>query len=135
MGAFLSRDNPPTRPDFKTTVQEKKELPAWASDSYYVTPGDTLVQIAKRFDVPTRNVVTEDKTPPDPYRLRYWERLYIIPRSSSKRPETHKVTAGETLKRIALQHDMSMADIEAANPDVNFEKLNHNQVLHLKPLI
>lgn len=115
-------------------AQEEKELPAWASDSYYVTPGDTLVRIAKRFDVPTRNVVTEDKISPDPYRLRYWERLYIIPRSS-ERPETHKVVAGETLKRIARQHDMSMADIEATNPHVNFEKLYHNQVLHLKPLI
>lgn len=95
---------------------------------HLVQQGDTIVYIAYAFDVPTCNVVTASGGKPDPFNL--GKELFIVPRTTEP-PERHEVVAGEALHMIAQQYYMQKADIQAANPEVNFSELTHGQVLNL----
>jgi LysM repeat protein len=108
------------------------KLPPGASE-YAVQTGDTVVDIAYQFDVPTCNVVTTDGKLPDPFNLHPGQHLIILPRSTDP-PTTHHVVAGESLRVTAHQY-VSMqkytAAIEAANPNVDCSDLYPGQLIML----
>lgn len=101
---------------------------------YHVSCGDTVVDIAYQFDVPTCNVVTSDLQLPDPFNMHPGQHLIKLPRSTDP-PTTHHVVAGESLRIIAHQYvsmQKYMAAIEAANPDVDFYRLVPGQPICYK---
>ena len=97
---------------------------------YIIQRGDTVVRIAKAFDVPTSHVVTQQRTPPNPYKLYPGKNVFVLPRSSET-PDIHRVVAGETLQRIAGQHRLSVEEVEAANPGVDFSAIYDGQLVAL----
>ncbi len=115
---------PEPTPDLLARLDGKK----WRG--YQVVRGDTVVRVASSFEVPTGNVVQEDGSFPDPYRLFPGMRLIILPREPG-RPPNHRVVAGETLTRIAQEYDMPEWELQSANQDVNFDMLSHQQILRL----
>ncbi len=118
----------PTAPPIK--------LPAGAL-GYHVFHGDTVVDIAYQFDVPTCNVVTTDGNLPDPYGLHPGQQLVILPRSVEP-PTKHTVVAGECLRAITHQYvsmQKYMAAIEAANPGVDFCRLYPGEQIMLPNIL
>ena len=97
---------------------------------HLVTPGDTIVRIAQRYDVPTCNVLSQHGQLLDPYRLRYWQEVVIHPRST-QRPTSHSVVPGETADRIAQQHKISLSHLQLFNPAVNWSGLYQGQIIAL----
>lgn len=97
---------------------------------HLVTPGDTIVEIAQRYDVPTCNVLSPHGQLLDPYKLRYWQEVAIHPRST-QRSTSHSVVPGETADRIASQHKISLSHLQLVNPDVNWSGLYQGQSIAL----
>lgn len=92
--------------------------------------GDTVVDIAQSYGTLSSNVLTSNRQIPDPYDLVPGQQLVI--RLDPQAPQTtHKVVAGETLYIIAQQHNISLAALQAANPNVDTYKLQPGQDLRL----
>ncbi len=101
-----------------------------AGEQYEVQRGDTVLRIAQAFGTLTSNVVTEDHKLPDPYKLFPGQKLLVLEREAVRHTH-HKVVAGETLRTIAQQHEISLQSLQAVNPDTDPVRLVPGQILCL----
>ena len=81
-------------------------------DIYTVRSGDTVFSISRKYNVPEQIIIADNRIT-NPNNLVPGQDLVI---STNGTPYT--VSAGESLYSIAMQHDMSVDDILAANPDI-----------------
>jgi len=111
--------------------KQKKEASSGNTEVVHVvTAGETLYGISKKYDVPVAQL--ESANPKVSGGLKAGDSL-VIPRGDSKsdkgkkatpvktapKKETeHTVVAGETKFGIAKQYGISVAELEAANPDI-----------------
>lgn len=84
---------------------------------YTVQPGDTLRDIAQRFDVSVQTIVWANQLE-NPDLLRPDQELVVLPTTGV----LHTVAAGETLRQVAARYRVSLADLTRFNgipdPDV-----------------
>lgn len=94
--------------------------------SYTVQPGDTFYSIAARyeFSADTLYALNDRQTAP----LDSGQTLRL---PTGAEPQTHRVSAGETLSRIARQYDVSVQALRQANPDVQGDVIYTGQTLHI----
>ena len=97
---------------------------------HVVERGDTVVRIARRYGTFSSNVVTATGELPNPYRLKYGQTLYVRPIGNTK-PTTHTFILGETVAKIAAQHEITSLELLAANPGLDFNSLIQGQTLRL----
>jgi LysM repeat protein len=100
---------------------------------YRVQPGDTLSAIAARFHVSVSAVEAANPQIADPNKI-FPDELVHIPTSHVPAHDpapvaphvvTYLVQAGDTMSAIAAAHNISLAALEAANPQVTNPNLIH----------
>ncbi len=111
----------PLRQAFEETVLDCAALRSM-DETYVVQSGDTIVDIAQVF--------TSQGTIPDPYALFTGQELLTRLTPQAPKP-THRVVADETLLTIAQQHNISLAALQAANPNADTYRLQPGQALGL----
>ena len=101
-----------------------------ARRTYTVMPGDTLVEIAWAFDVPSGNITSADEKALDPWSLYPGQHLIILERSRFV-STSHIVIPGETKKIILQQHKISEDYLDELNQSIDWSNLSRGQVLRL----
>ncbi|MBL8644111.1 MAG: M23 family metallopeptidase [Rhodospirillaceae bacterium] len=81
---------------------------AGRSRTVTVQSGDTLYTISRRYNVPTRAIISRNGLQA-PYELRVGQQLILDP------ARTHTIPAGDTLSKIARQYGVEMRLIAEAN--------------------
>ncbi|MBL8629109.1 MAG: LysM peptidoglycan-binding domain-containing protein, partial [Rhodospirillaceae bacterium] len=81
---------------------------AGQSRTVMVQTGDTLYTVSRRYNVPTRAIISRNGLQP-PYELRVGQQLILDP------ARTHTVQTGDTLSKIARQYGVEMRLIAEAN--------------------
>lgn len=109
-------------------------------DKYIVGKGETVNQIAQKFNVTPYDIY---KLNPDAQKGLKPNSVLLIPKSKAKiaeasakpaakqSPKTHLVLAKETLFSIEKKYDVSDADLKKANPDLEKLGLQVGQVLNI----
>ena len=117
-----------------------------ASDTgtYVIQPGDTLFSIARRFNTSVSALAQENGIV-NPAHIFWGQRIRIpgqqpqplaeepnptpqLSPAPDNAPTVYVVSRGDTLNRIALQHNLTVAELLAANPDIrNANLLYANQ--------
>jgi LysM repeat protein len=95
--------------------------------TYKVAKGDTLAQIARKFNVTAESIVTLNQLT-DPDVLMLGQELKI-PGDASAASGTYTVQAGDTLGSIAQKLGVSMADLVKANNITDPNQVTVGQVL------
>lgn len=115
------------------TAQEK-------IDKYIVGKGETVNQIAQKFNVTPYDIY---KLNPDAQKGLKLNSVLLIPKSKGKiadqsvkpaakqQPKTHVVLAKETLFGIEKKYDLTDADLKKANPDLEKNGLQIGQTLNI----
>lgn len=108
---------------------------AQPSESYKVQNGDTLSSIARRYKT-SASALMKDNGIKDPTRLRVGQNLKIasgtasaesVAKTPAPKPAptkkasspVYKVQAGDTFYKIARNHSLTVAKLEALNPGIN----------------
>ena len=107
---------------------------------YRVRSGDTLSGIAARFDVSLAALEAANPQAVNPNRI-YINELISVPVSSAPAHQpspvpahivTYAVQAGDTMSAIAVAHHLSLAALEAANPQVtNPDSISSGEILNI----
>ena len=95
---------------------------------YKVKRGDTLVKIAKKFDVSSKNLQITNKIA-NPNRLKVGQNLIIPGHSPQTNQFVYQVTRGDTLLKIARKFDVSSRSLMMANDLANPNRLKVGQSL------
>jgi tyrosinase len=85
---------------------------------YVVRSGDTLTAIANRFGVSVADLEAANPQISDPNRI-FPGQIITIPGSSPAPGPAYVVQSGDTLTAIANRFGVSLADLEAANPQIS----------------
>jgi LysM repeat protein len=107
---------------------------------YRVRSGDTLSGIAAKFDVSLAALEAANPQAVNPNRI-YINELISVPVSSAPAHQpspvpahivTYAVQAGDTMSAIAVAHHLSLAALEAANPQVtNPDSISSGEILNI----
>ena len=102
------------------------------TDHYMVLPGDTIEEVAARYDIPATLLVQVNRLT-DPTSLRTGQILAIPAhiQEAEAAGETYIVQAGETLSLIAAKLGTSVAALQARNHLPNPNQLQVGQVLQV----
>jgi LysM repeat protein len=92
---------------------------------YTVAPGDTLSQIAERFEITMEALLSQNEGL-DPDRIRVGQRLRIV---NGVRRAEHTVLPGESLARIAEHYEVRRDDLLRWNRDLRPGRLLAGRVL------
>ncbi len=99
---------------------------------HVVQPGESLLEIAQRYDVDPAEIIAANNIP-DPDHLVAGQELvipgYQPPESQASGPATHVVQPGETLSQIAQRYGVAMSEIMAANNITNPNLIKPGQEL------
>jgi uncharacterized protein YkwD len=110
------------------------ELPTFDATTYTVLPGDTLLGIAFEYGVPLAALQLANNLG-DSFLIRAGQELAIpAPRDWAQASRfwiVYLVSAGETLGAVAVRYGLSLADLEAANPGLNVDRISIGQALVL----
>lgn len=104
-----------------TTVSEK---PRTKAITYTVEGGDTIISIARKFNIDEATVLEENKKFADEV-IKPGDELSILPVSGT----TERVEEGETLQAIADKHKADINEIIAFNNLENAESIEFAQIL------
>ena len=127
-------DPQPPDPEPPASRQPLQRVP------YVVQPGDTYSGIAAHFGISTAQLLAMNPSTP-PNRLRSGG-VIIVPATSSTAPSTtptttsgsyveYVVVAGDTASGIAAAFGLSLAQLQAANPDADLSVVRLGQRLHV----
>lgn len=83
-------------------------LPTAPANTIFVSQGETVYDVARRYDVPVRDLIEANRLTP-PYRLTAGQRL-VLPV-----PQTYTVKAGDTLYGISRQFNVDLGEIVRLN--------------------
>lgn len=97
---------------------------------HLVMPGDTVSELAQRYGVPMRQIVSLNGLKP-PYRIYVGQVLQIAPKPAVEASRIHRVQAGETVPQIAARYGLQTAELQAANPDLPAGRLQAGQPLRI----
>lgn len=109
-------------------------------DKYIVGKGETVNQIAKKFNVTPYDIY---KLNPDAQKGLKPNSVLLIPKAKGKiteqpvkpaakqQPKTHEVLAKETLFGIEKKYDVTDVDLKKANPDLEKNGLQVGQILNI----
>lgn len=89
---------------------------------YVVQSGDTLYDIAERFDLAVEELATANGID-DPAVISIGQRLVIPPPSAVEVSLTHAVRAGETLQALSLRYGISAQDIAEDNHLIRADRM------------
>ncbi len=102
------------------------EIPS-TSNTYTVKSGDTLYQIAKKYDVTVDELKTTNNLTSNTLSI---GQILKIPGTSIEQPNTHTVSKGETLYGIANKYGISVDELKKLN-NLTSNDLSIGQVLLL----
>ena len=85
--------------------------------SYVVKSGDTLSGIAQKFGVSLAALEAANPQIPDPNKI-FPGQVILIPKGPFPPPGSYVVQPGDTLSGIAQKFGVSLAALEAANPQI-----------------
>jgi LysM repeat protein len=103
---------------------------------YTIRGGDTLSQIAERFDVTTDEILRANPTL-NAERLKLDAEIIIPPpspdnnSSSTSNSSQYTVREGDTFSVIAKRFDLTQQELQNANPNVNPDRLSIGQVIRI----
>ena len=97
-------------------VDETPTPPPDDLEVYTVEGVDTLDSIAARFSVTTEAILEVNPDIDDPAAIVPGQEIYLPP--EAQEPTLYTVQEGDTLEDIALEHDVTVEAITAANPDI-----------------
>ena|SRR5690625_54791 len=122
----------------RTSVVQQMQESAQNSDTYLVRSGDTLTQIARRFDMTVNELRTLNSLPND--NIRVGQRLSVrrlqAPPSIAEGAEnstpqgrfaSYRLQSGENTGSILSKFQMSAPELAALNPDINIHSLSSGQ--------
>lgn len=93
-----------------TSITDKLEQPRSESIVYFIKKGDSLSEIAQKFNVSLSELVEYNRIK-NPHLISVGLELKIPPEE-----KIHVVKSGDTLDKIAEQHQVSVKDLLANNP-------------------
>lgn len=122
----------------RTSVVQQMQESAQNSDTYLVRSGDTLTQIARRFDMTVNELRALNSLPND--NIRVGQRLSVrrlqAPPSIAEGAEnstpqgrfaSYRLQSGENTRSILSKFQMSAPELAALNPDINTNSLSSGQ--------
>jgi|GEM_PF-6246896 len=109
------------------------------AQTYTVKSGDSLGKIAQKHGMSTAELIKLNNIT-DPNKLAVGQKLKIkgsTPSSPSSPGSSnvngkHKVVGGDTFYKLARKYGLSIAELKAANPNVDPSKLSIGQVLNIR---
>jgi murein DD-endopeptidase MepM/ murein hydrolase activator NlpD len=104
-----------------------KPTDKWQMREYIVQSGDTLSEIADRFEVSTDSVALSNGLDKNPDRLKVGQKLQIPPTSGI----VYTVSAGDTISDLSSRYEVAVADIADVNKLADPYPLQPGQVIFI----
>jgi LysM repeat protein len=118
-------------PDPQTNQPTQQPPSSTGTESYVVQPGDTLLNIARRYNTTVGTLVQLNGIG-NPNRIYYGQRILVPVPTQQPQPTpvaTYVVQRGDYLLRIAIRYNVSLNALIEANNLTNINRIYPGQVL------
>jgi peptidoglycan endopeptidase LytF len=118
-------------------IPARPEIPCDNGFIYVIRPGDTLIQLARQFNIPLQSIVDANPQLLNPNRLSVGDNI-CIPAAPPPGPDcgdgfSYTIRSGDTFNSLARRFNVSVASIQAANPGVDPRSLRVGQIICIPP--
>ncbi len=118
-------------------IPARPTIPCDGGFIYVIRAGDTLIQLARQFNIPLQSIIDANPQLMNPNRLTVGENV-CIPAVPPPGPDcaegfAYTIRSGDTLAALARRFSVSVAALQAANPGIDPRSLRVGQIICIPP--